>query len=61
MDHFRQIYNQKAAEYQRMIAAEGIDGNLPAEFFFGPELSERTCENGWARVPEWTGIWWRPA
>lgn len=26
-------------------------------FFFGPGLTEKILENGWARVPEWTGIW----
>jgi ubiquinone/menaquinone biosynthesis C-methylase UbiE len=30
MDHFRDIYASKAAEYQRMIAAEDADGNLPS-------------------------------
>ena len=28
MDHYQQIYSQRAAEYQRMIAAEDVDGNL---------------------------------
>lgn len=27
------------------------------EFFFGPELSDAIRRNGWARLPEWTGIW----
>jgi ubiquinone/menaquinone biosynthesis C-methylase UbiE len=27
------------------------------EFFFGPELAARIRENGWARLPEWTGVW----
>jgi len=27
------------------------------EFFFGPELSAKIRQNGWARVPEWTGVW----
>lgn len=27
------------------------------EFFFGPELSEKIRANGWARLPEWTGMW----
>lgn len=29
------------------------------EFFFGPELAEKIRANGWARLPEWTGLWWR--
>ena len=28
-------------------------------FFFGPELAERVRARGSARVPEWTGLWWR--
>lgn len=31
------------------------------EFFFGPELGTRIRQRGWARVPEWTGIWHRRA
>ena len=27
------------------------------EFFFGPELAARIREHGWARLPEWTGVW----
>jgi ubiquinone/menaquinone biosynthesis C-methylase UbiE len=27
------------------------------EFFFGPQLSEKIRANGWARLPEWTGMW----
>jgi len=30
MDHYQQIYSRRAAEYQRMIAAEDVDGNLLA-------------------------------
>lgn len=28
-------------------------------FFFGEALVERIRRRGWARVPEWTGLWWR--
>jgi hypothetical protein len=28
-------------------------------FFFGPEMAERVRLRGSARVPEWTGLWWR--
>jgi hypothetical protein len=27
------------------------------EFFFGPELAATVREKGWARIPEWTGVW----
>jgi ubiquinone/menaquinone biosynthesis C-methylase UbiE len=27
------------------------------EFFFGPELAAKIRANGWARLPEWTGVW----
>jgi ubiquinone/menaquinone biosynthesis C-methylase UbiE len=27
------------------------------EFFFGPALSEKIRAHGWARLPEWTGMW----
>lgn len=27
------------------------------EFFFGPDLSTKIRANGWARLPEWTGLW----
>lgn len=28
-------------------------------FFFGTELSEKIITQNWARLPEWTGIWYR--
>ncbi len=31
------------------------------EFFFGPELAAKIRENGWARLPEWTGMWLKRA
>jgi ubiquinone/menaquinone biosynthesis C-methylase UbiE len=27
------------------------------EFFFGPHLSATIREQGWSRLPEWTGVW----
>jgi ubiquinone/menaquinone biosynthesis C-methylase UbiE len=27
------------------------------EFFFGPDLARLIRQNGWARLPEWTGVW----
>ncbi|MFW5942706.1 MAG: class I SAM-dependent methyltransferase [Chloroflexota bacterium] len=37
------------------------DAVAATEFFFGPALSEAIRANGWTRVPEWTGVWSRPA
>lgn len=30
-------------------------------FFFGEPYAKRVRESDWARVPEWTGMWWRRA
>ena len=30
-------------------------------FFFGAEFAARVRREGWARVPECTGLWWRRA
>jgi ubiquinone/menaquinone biosynthesis C-methylase UbiE len=27
------------------------------EFFFGPEMAAKIRAHGWARLPEWTGVW----
>jgi ubiquinone/menaquinone biosynthesis C-methylase UbiE len=27
------------------------------EFFFGPDLAQAIRTHGWARLPEWTGVW----
>ena len=27
------------------------------EFFFGAEMTDLINKNGWARLPEWTGVW----
>lgn len=29
------------------------------EFFFGEDLANKIRHNGWARVPEWTGVWYK--
>jgi len=29
------------------------------EFFFGPELVTQIHQQGWSRLPEWTGVWWK--
>lgn len=38
----------------------GVDQAVAyTEFFFGSDLSERIQKNGWSRLPEWTGVWYR--
>ncbi|NPV84961.1 MAG: class I SAM-dependent methyltransferase [Anaerolineae bacterium] len=33
------------------------DAVARTEFFFGSDLSEKIRQHGWARLPEWTGVW----
>lgn len=33
------------------------DAVAKTSFFFGEELAQKIRENGWARLPEWTGVW----
>lgn len=33
------------------------DAVAKTEFFFGSELADLIRVNGWARLPEWTGVW----
>ncbi len=33
------------------------DAVQKTRFFFGDELAEKIRQNGWSRLPEWTGIW----
>lgn len=40
-DHFIDIYTHRAAEYERMIAAEDVDGNLPAALQSLTDLSSQ--------------------
>jgi len=36
----------------------GVDEAVArTEFFFGPELAQAIRQRGWARLPEWTGVW----
>jgi ubiquinone/menaquinone biosynthesis C-methylase UbiE len=44
-------------DYQFASVDEAV---AQTEFFFGPELSARIRANGWARLPEWTGVWHKP-
>ena len=41
-------------DYQFESVDEAVERT---EFFFGPELAETIRQNGWARLPEWTGVW----
>ncbi|HMQ53004.1 MAG TPA: class I SAM-dependent methyltransferase [Anaerolineae bacterium] len=41
-------------DYQFASVKEAV---AKTEFFFGPELVEKIRRNGWARLPEWTGVW----
>ncbi|HLF00991.1 MAG TPA: methyltransferase domain-containing protein [Anaerolineales bacterium] len=43
-----------STDYQFESVAQAVE---LTEFFFGPELSEKIRANGWARLPEWTGMW----
>ncbi len=47
---------------RQTIATDIVFGSVEeavarSEFFFGPALTEKIRANGWARVPEWTGVW----
>lgn len=41
-------------DYQFESVEQAIQGT---EFFFGPELSALIRRSSWARIPEWTGVW----
>lgn len=41
-------------DYQFESVAQAVEWT---EFFFGQELSQKIRSNGWARLPEWTGMW----
>jgi ubiquinone/menaquinone biosynthesis C-methylase UbiE len=41
-------------DYQFASVEEAVERT---EFFFGAELANTIRANGWARVPEWTGVW----
>jgi ubiquinone/menaquinone biosynthesis C-methylase UbiE len=43
-------------DYQFASVAEAV---ARTEFFFGAELADKIKANGWARLPEWTGVWSR--
>ncbi len=41
-------------DYQFASVDEAI---TKTEFFFGPDMAAMIKENGWDRLPEWTGVW----
>lgn len=41
-------------DYQFASIDEAI---AQTEFFFGPDMAAKIRQNGWARLPEWTGVW----
>jgi ubiquinone/menaquinone biosynthesis C-methylase UbiE len=54
MDHFETIYTRRAADYHRMIAAEDVEGNLPAALSeLGQPRGKRILDlgSGSGRIP----------
>jgi ubiquinone/menaquinone biosynthesis C-methylase UbiE len=43
-----------ATDYQFESVAEAVNRT---EFFFGAEFGQKVRQEGWTRVPEWTGVW----
>jgi ubiquinone/menaquinone biosynthesis C-methylase UbiE len=41
-------------DYQFASVAEAV---ARTAFFFGAEMAEKIKANGWAHLPEWTGVW----
>jgi ubiquinone/menaquinone biosynthesis C-methylase UbiE len=41
-------------DYQFSSVDEAV---AQTEFFFGPDLAATIRQNGWSRLPEWTGVW----
>lgn len=41
-------------DYQFASVEEAVERT---EFFFGAEMAAKIRANGWARLPEWTGVW----
>ena len=41
-------------DYQFSSVDEAV---AKTEFFFGPQLAQTIRDQGWARIPEWTGVW----
>jgi ubiquinone/menaquinone biosynthesis C-methylase UbiE len=49
-------YNRSViqTDYQFESVEDAVAKTL---FFFGEELAQMIRENGWSRLPEWTGVW----
>jgi len=45
-----------ATDYQFETVDQAV---LYTRFFFGDELAEKIRKNGWSRLPEFTGIWYK--
>jgi ubiquinone/menaquinone biosynthesis C-methylase UbiE len=45
-----------STDYQFSTVEEAV---RYTEFFFGPELAKNILQEGWSRLPEWTGVWWK--
>jgi ubiquinone/menaquinone biosynthesis C-methylase UbiE len=43
-----------STDYQFASVEEAV---ARTEFFFGADLAAKIREHGWARLPEWTGVW----
>lgn len=43
-----------ATDYQFVSVEQAVEYT---EFFFGSKLADNIRERGWARLPEWTGVW----
>jgi len=50
------LFGLESAGY-RLIVNGGQHQVEWTEFFFGAELTEKIRANGWARLPEWVGMW----
>ena len=57
LEHERGFSRQEiSTDYQFVSVDEAV---TLTEFFFGPDLAAKIRRNGWARLPEWTGLWSR--
>ena len=43
-------------DYQFISVEDAVEKTT---FFFGEELAEMIRKNNWARLPEWTGVWYK--
>ncbi len=49
-----------AGNWQTQIGSVLDEMHARTEFFFGPDLVAKIRAQGWARLPEWTGVWSKP-